>query len=163
MQRLITGKATSVTQKRAESREHMTDLEKVRQWLLTYPEWEDTLTVDFVEAAPGNAGLFPTGMEEIERQEDILGNVQVHCRYRFILYRQTSGQADGTANAQWLLDFQNWVQKQCAAGQNPHFGDVPGMERMQAQKGSLKAASQVGTGTYSVTLIADFMKKYEVN
>ena len=163
MQRLTDGKESSATQKRAESREIMTDLEKLKQWLVTYPGWEDTLAVDFTEAAPGNAGLFPAGLEEIERQEDILGNLQVHCRYRFVLYRKTMGQADGTANAQWLLAFQNWVQQQCAAGQNPHFGDVPDKERMQAQKGSLTASSGVGTVTYAVTLIADFIKKYEVN
>ena len=141
----------------------MTDLEKLKQWLVTYPLWEDTLTVDFSEATPGSAGLFPAGLEETDRQEDILGNVQVSCRYRFILRRQSPGQADGTVNAQWLLDFQNWVQSQCAAGKNPHFGDVPDRERIQAQKGSLTEISGVGTGMYTVTLIADFMKKYEVN
>ncbi len=138
----------------------MTDLEKLRAWLLTYPKWEDTLFVDFTEHAAGNTGLFPAGLEETGRREDVLGNLQVSCRYRFSLYRQTPGQADGTANAQWLLDFQSWVQQQSAAGLTPHFGDVPARERMQAQKGTLKEASQ--TGTYTVTLIADFMKVYEV-
>ena len=163
MRQFTAGKVSSVTQKPVESREDMTDLEKLRQWLLTYPDWEDTLCVDFTEAAPGNTGLFPAGMEEVRRQEDILGNLQLQCRYRFLLYRKTTGQADGTVNAQWMMNFQNWVQKQCATGQNPHFGDMPDRERIQAQKGSLKAASHVGTGTYTVTLIADFIKKYEVN
>lgn len=116
--------------------------------------------MDFTEQAPGNAGLFPKGLEEISRREDVLGNLQVTCRYRFALYRQTAGQGDGTADAQWLLDFQNWVQQQSAAGLAPHFGDVPARERLQAQQGALQAASQ--TGTYVVTLIADFMKVYEV-
>lgn len=141
----------------------MTDLERLRQWLQGYPNWEESLQVDFTEVQPGNAGLFPNGLEETGRREDVLGNVQIDCRYRFILYRHTCGQTDGTANAQWLLEFQNWVQQQSAAGLAPHFGDVPSRERMQAQKGTLKEASQAGTGTYMVTLIADFRKVYEVN
>ena len=138
----------------------MTDLERLRQWIMTYPDWEDTLTVDFVETGIGKAGLFPLGLEETGRREDVLGNVQVACRYRFALYRRTPGQRGGTVNAQWLLAFQNWVQQQSAAGLAPHFGDVPAMERIQAQKGTLKERAQIGT--YTVTLIADFMKVYEV-
>lgn len=138
----------------------MTDLEKLRRWLLTYPAWEDSLQVDFTESVPGSAALFPGGLEERSRREDVLGNLQVDCRYRFTLCRKTAGQCDGADNAQWLLDFQNWVQQQSAAGLTPHFGDVPSRERMQAEKGALQTASE--TGTYTVTLIADFMKVYEV-
>ncbi len=140
----------------------MTDLETLRRWLQTYPGWGDTLSVDFSEDGPGHAGLFPAGLEETGRQEDVLGNLQVSCRYRFALYRHAAGQCDGTDNAQWLLDFQNWVQQQSAAGLTPHFGDVPSRERMQAHGGALKEVSRVGTGTYTVTLIADFIKVYEV-
>ena len=138
----------------------MTDLEKLQQWLLTYPGWKDTLLVDFTEAEPGNSGLFPNGLEEISRREDVLGNLQIACRYRFMLYRRTAGRADNTANAQWLLDFQNWVQQQSLAGLTPRFGDVPARERLQAQKGTRKEGAQVGM--YAVALIADFMKVYEV-
>ncbi len=140
----------------------MTELERLRQWLMTYPGWEDSLQVDYSEDGPGNAGLFPQGLEELDRREDVLGNLLISCRYRFAICRQTAGQADGTDNAQWLLDFQNWVQQQSAEGMCPRFGDVPGRERMQAQRGALKEVSRVGTGTYTVTLIADFMKVYEV-
>lgn len=139
----------------------MKDLEKLKAFLLTYSGWEDTLFVDYTEATPGNAGLFPAGLEEISRQEDVLGNLQIACRYRFHLYRRTPAQSDGTADAQWLLDFQSWIQQQSAAGLTPQFGDVPSRERLQAEKGALQTASQ--TGTYTVTLIADFMKVYEVN
>ncbi len=137
----------------------MTELEKMRQWLQSYPGWQDTLQVDFTEAAPGSAGLFSEGLEELSRQEDILGNLQIACRYRFTLYRRTPGHADGTDDARWLLDFQSWVQQQSAAGLAPRFGDIPHMERMQARKGTLKDRGQ--TGLYTVTLLADFTKVYE--
>jgi len=132
----------------------MTALEKLQKWLKTYPAWEDTLLVDFTEATPGNAGLFPKGLEEIGRREDVLGNLQIVCRYRFDLYRRTAGRN----NAQWLLDFQDWVQQQSADGQAPYFGDVPGEERLRAEKGTLKEGGQ--EVTYLVTLTAEFVRAY---
>lgn len=136
----------------------MKDLEKMQTWLQTYPGWEDTLQVDFLEAVPGNAGLFPQGLEIRARQADVLGNQQVSCRYRFTLYRQKPGQEDSAAAAQWLLDFQAWVQQQSVAGLAPRFGDLPEQELMQAQKGTLHQSGQ--TKVYTVTLIADFVRQY---
>lgn len=138
----------------------MTDLEKMQQWLQSYPGWEENLAVNFVEAEPGNTGLFPTGPEEVSRQQDVLGNLKITCRYRFTLYRRTAGRTDSAYNAQWLLDFQHWVQQQSAAGLAPCFGDVPEQERIYAKGGALQKASL--TGVYAVTLVADFMKVYEV-
>ena len=37
-------------------------LEKMKAWLQTFPGWEDTLQIDYVEAAPGNCGLYPQGV-----------------------------------------------------------------------------------------------------
>lgn len=136
----------------------MTDLEKMQQWLQTYPGWQDTLQVDITEPAPGNAGLFCEGLEERSRQEDVLGNLQIACRYRFTLYRQVSRDGDAEAAA-WLLDFQNWAQQQSALGLAPHFGDIPYLEQLQAQKGTLKDRGQ--TGLYAVTLTADFTRIYQ--
>lgn len=137
----------------------MKDLEKMYLWLQTYPQWESVLSVDFVEEAPGNAGLFPGGLEERSRQADVLGNLQIDCRYRFELHLHTLPQPDGAAYESWLLDFQNWVQQQSAAGLAPHFGDIPAAEHLQAQKGKLKQRGQ--TAIYTVTLLADFTRVYE--
>jgi len=161
MRRGISGRMRSVIRKREEGKRMMTDLEKLRQWLLTYPGWNSLLQVDYMDPGPGNAGLFPGGLEELHRKEDVLGNLQISCRYQFALHCQMAGQQDGASNAGWLLDFQNWVQAQSAAGLAPRFGDVPEQERLQARKGALKKADQVGTGTYMLTLMADFVKVYE--
>ena len=136
----------------------MTDLEKMQQWLQTYPGWQDTLQVDCADPAPGNAGLFCEGLEERARQEDIAGDLQISCRYRFTLCRRVNRDG-GETDAMWLLDFQNWVQRQNALGLAPRFGDVPYLEQMQAQKGMLKDRGQ--TALYAVTLTADFIKVYE--
>ena len=140
----------------------MDELEKVRRWVQTFPQWEEQLHIDYTGAVPGNAGLFPVGMEEVGRREDVLGNVTVSCRCRFSLYRVTTGQGDNTHNAQWLLDFQNWIQAQSAAHLAPAFGDEPAREQIRAEKGRLKNASQTGTGIYAVELTAEFVKKYNV-
>ena len=140
----------------------MTDLEKVRQWVRSYPKWEESglLYIDYTDAVPGNSGLYPAGLEEVSRHEDILGTVTVKCRYRFHLYRVAAGQEDGLSNAQWLMDFQQWVQQQSAAGLTPTFGDVPEQEWIKAEKGKLQEVSQAGTMTYVVTLTAEFIKLY---
>lgn len=140
----------------------MEEIEKVRQWVQTFPRWDEDLHVDYTAAVPGNAGLFSLGLEEVSRQADILGNITAQCRYRFSLYRVATGQQDNTENAAWLMEFQSWVQSQSARGLAPTFGDVPSRETIRAEKGRLKEGSQTGTGVYSVDLIAEFVKKYEM-
>lgn len=139
----------------------MNELEKLRKWLLTYPQWGESglIYVDYTDAVPG-LGLFPAGLEELSRKADVLGNVTVKCRYNFALYRVTAAQEDKTEDAQWLLGLQQWVQQQSIAGLAPQFGNVPGAERLRAQKGKLKEASRAGTATYVVMLTADFTKIY---
>lgn len=139
-------------------------LQRLKQWLMRYPGWgEAQIYVDYLESDPVNAGVYPQGLEELERREDVLGNVTVSCRYRFMLYRMVTGQQDNEGNAGWFLDFQQWVQQQSISNQAPQFGDIPGRERIRAEKGKLQEASQAGTGTYGVVLTVDFMKIYEVN
>ena len=137
-------------------------IERVRQWVQTFPQWEagQLLYIDYTGAVPGNAGLFPLGLEERDRKEDVLGNVTVSCRYQFALYRVASGQEDNAANAAWLLEFQDWVRQQSIQGLAPTFGDEPARERIRAEKGRLKDGSQTGTGIYAVQLTAEFVKKY---
>ena len=140
----------------------MDDLEKLRQWVQTFPKWEEgnLLYIDYTGAVPGNTGLYPMGMELVSRQEDITGGITAQCRYRFSLYRVTTGQEDNTQNAAWLMEFQNWVLQQSLQGLAPTFGDVPARERIRAEKGRLKSGSQTGTGVYSVELTTEFVKKY---
>ena len=140
----------------------MNALEKVRQWVQTFPEWEegDLPYIDYTAAVPGNTGLYPMGMEAVETQEDILGGITARCRYRFSLYRVAAGQEDREADAQWLMAFQEWVQQQSLLVLAPPFGDAPARERIRAERGGLKGASQTGTGVYTVGLTAEFVKKY---
>lgn len=136
------------------------DLEKLKVWLSTYPHWEGTLQVDYTEGRAPNAGLLPKGLEETSRQEDVLGNLQIGCRYQFDLFWKIAEQGDDAQNAARLLDFQQWVREQSIVGLAPRFGDVPARERIRAEKGGLTVGTQITT--YTATLVADFMKIYEV-
>lgn len=139
----------------------MTVLDKVRQWLSTYPKWDEKMYIDYTDPSPGNTGVFPQGVQELSRRQDVVGNVTVENRLSFTLLRITAGQQDGQQQAAWLMEFQDWVQQQSAAGKAPIFGDVQSKEKLWAEQGKLKAVNQAGTARYTVRLIAQFTKKYE--
>ena len=66
----------------------MTALEKIRNWLDTYPGIGrlQGLKVDYYAAQPENSTIAPAGLVEISRKTDILGNVTVENQYNFALY-----------------------------------------------------------------------------
>ncbi len=130
-------------------------MEKWIGWLKGYPGWgTELLQVDCTKPQPGNAGLFSKGLEELSRKQDVLGNTTVRYRWTVELIRVTV--RDHKAAAQWMVDFQNWVNAQSAPG----FGDEPAQERICAQKGKRTDDANAGTLTYTVTLSAEFTKKY---
>lgn len=132
-------------------------LESLAKWLRTFPEWEDSIRIDYVDAAPGSTGLYPKGLTELSRREDVLGNLTVRCRYDFLL-RKMAGQSE--ENARWLLDFQTWVMEQDRLGLAPKFGDDPKNEKIRAFEGQLQSNSQVGSAMYTVRISAEFTKIY---
>lgn len=125
------------------------ELERLQNWLRTYPGWEEVTLVGSIE-------LLPLECEEHWRKEDILGNLRLGVRHRFALSWRAAGNRE--ANVKWLLDFQEWVQRQNALGYAPRFGDDPMLSRIQALQGTLKEGGQVCI--YTVTLAVDFVKEY---
>ena len=146
----------------------MSDIERIRKWVETFPDHKklDGFQVDYTDAIPNNGGIFPSGLVEISRTEDILGNVTVRNQYNFGLYYvfpKAPGDNEGAAiNADWVMDFQKWVQEQSIRRLAPTFGDEPETERIQAQNGVLYDAEEEGTATYMVQLSVNFTKIYEV-
>lgn len=146
----------------------MSDIERVRKWIETFPDHKklDGFQVDYTDAIPNNGGIFPSGLVEISRREDILGNVTVQNQYNFGLYYvfpKAPGDNEGAAiNADWVMDFQKWIQEQSIRRLVPTFGDEPETERIRAQNGVLYAAEEEGTATYMVQLSVNFTKIYEV-
>lgn len=146
----------------------MTALEKVRAWLSTFPDFDilSAFQVDYTDQVPSNGGIYPSGLVEVERRQDIMGNITVTNQYNFGLYyvfEKAAGDDIGaTLNADWLMSFQEWAQEQSVTGIAPVFGDVPGAEKIIAQNGVLYEANEEGIATYMVQLSVQFKKKYEV-
>lgn len=134
-------------------------LDVMKVWLETFPRWEGTLQFDYADSVPGNTGLYPKGMTELSTREDVLGNRKCRFSCAFTLRRAAVG---GQENAQWLLDFQNWVMEQDRLGLAPKFGDEPATERIRAFEGRLDTHKQVGSAFYTVQLTAEFTKLFEV-
>ena len=132
-------------------------MEEVKNWLMSFPGWgELALHLDSLPAQPGNAGLFPKGDTLLERKKDLLGGVR--CRYarQFLLLITACD-----CKEPWLLQLQDWVQRQSALGLAPVFGDEPEQEYIRGEKGALKERTAAGSAVYTVTLTAEFVKKFE--
>lgn len=145
----------------------MSDLEKVREWIATFPEYDilNTFNIDYTDKIPASGGIFPSGLIEDRRKTDIWGNTKVQNQYNFGLYyvftKDPGDNAGAQVNADWLMDFQLWVQEQSVRGLAPVFGDEPRAERIRAQNGVLYTADEEGTATYMVQLSVEFIKYYQ--
>ena len=144
----------------------MNAIEKMQQFLAKSPygvQLQD-FHIDYTDAMPANGGLFPSGLVEISRRKDILGNTTVVNQYNFALYtviEKTPGDDVGAAeNATWTLGLQEWIQEQSILGNTPQFGDVPEQETITAQNGTLYAADDEGTGLYVIQISATFTKQF---
>lgn len=145
----------------------MNTLDTLREWLKTYPDFDilDNFNVDYTDKLPGSAGVFPDGLVEIKRSRDIMGNVTVTNQCNFGLYcvfaKSPGDDVGASVNADWVSDFQQWVQEQSVMRLAPTFGDDANRERITAQNGVLYAADEEGTAVYMVRLSIQFVKKYK--
>jgi hypothetical protein len=144
----------------------MTSLEKLKTWLATYSGYDilSSFYVDYTDQIPSNGGVFPSGIVEISRRKDVLGNVSVLNQYNFGIYcvftKAPGDDTSATTNADWISDFQEWVQEQSITGAAPKFGDSLIEEKITAQNGMLYGATDEGLGTYMVQLSVQFRKNY---
>lgn len=146
----------------------MTALDKIRDFIRQYPGADifRDFHVDYTDQIPFNGGVFPSGLTEISRSRDILGNTAVINQYNFGLYyvfeKSPGDDVGAEVNANWVMDFQEWVQEQSVTGAVPTFGDEPRSETITAQNGVLYDADEEGTAMYMVQLTVQFKKIYEV-
>lgn len=133
----------------------MSELEKLQTWLKTFPLWDGSLSIDVTDAVPGGMGLFPKGLQELSRREDVLGNLTVRYRWNFALHRNQTAQMQD--NAQWLMELQKWAANQCRQGLAPRFGDAAQHEQLRIYEGKLAYRKEGGSG-YTALLSVDFTK-----
>lgn len=144
----------------------MNALEEIRGFIEKFPGHEKMkrFHLDYTDKVPWNGGAFPDGLVEISRKRDILGGCKVTNQLNFGLYYvfpKDPGDDDGAAeNAEWIADFQEWVQEQSIRRLAPTFGDVPWREVIRAQNGQLYQADEEGTAMYMVQLSVQYEKYY---
>ena len=145
----------------------MTPVETIKEWLQTFPGWAqmENFNVDFTSNMPGSGGIFPAGLTENGRHEDICGGLTVDNQYNFAVYcvleKPTDDDIQALVNARFVQDLQMWVQQQSAAGLAPTFGEEPDREQMQAQNGTMYGVDADGTAAmYVIQLSAKFVKHY---
>lgn len=144
----------------------MTALQTIQEWITQFPLYEklEEFSVDYTSPTPGNGGIMPGGVVEVSRNYDIWGNAKVVNQYNFTLYfvfaKAQDDDAGAEENAQFIDDFQAWVQEQSATRQAPSFGDCPKKEIMRAQNGTLYGTDAEGTALYTVQLSVEFIKYY---
>jgi len=146
--------------------EGLTALEAMREFIASYPAFDvlSQLDIDYADRVPATAGLFPSGLVEIRRRADLLGNVTVENQYNFALYtvmtKAPGDDAGALANAEWQMGFQEWVQQRSVCGAAPTFGDEPRTERITAQNGAIYSADEEGTAVYAIQLSVTFERHY---
>lgn len=143
----------------------MDALAKMRQFVASYPDADifEKFSIDYTDNVPDNGGLFPTGLVELSRSKDLLGNVTIRNQYNFALYtlfaKAPGDDTGATFNAEWLMGFQEWVQEQSARGLAPAFGDVPSDESITAENGQVHSADNEGTALYVVQISVNYTKE----
>ena len=146
----------------------MTALEKIRDFVKSYPGSDifRDFHVDYTDQIPFNGGLFPSGLVEVSRKGDILGNTtvtnQYNCGLYYVVEEALGDDVGSMENADWVMDFQEWVQRKSVLRESPTFGDDPESETITAQNGVLYDADEEGTAMYMVQLSVKFTKKFEV-
>lgn len=119
-------------------------LEKLGAWLGALPFWKGEVPeIDKLSVKPGAAGLFPLGVKQLEKREDVLGNVTYLNRYSFLLKKIA---VPGMDSAVWCMAVQE------AARQLPP--DL-GQKAFYAQGGNYVKNTATGVGMYEIRLIAE--------
>lgn len=145
----------------------MTKLEKIRQIIQEFPGYDilKEFRVDYTDQVPANAGIFPAGLVELERRTDILGSTEVTNQLNFALY-VVLNKADGddelaTINADWIMDFSEYIQERSIRKDYEPFGDDIQKETITATDGHLYQATDEGLGIYAVEIAVQYMRKFD--
>lgn len=143
-----------------------TYFEQLLQWLARCPALAGiALHVDDLPPAAGTGALFPKGVEQTDRWQNLLGQVTARQKMQLVLRLNlpfVPGDAELTAQtARRLLELQAWVAEQSAAGLAPQLGNAdPAQETLTAGAARLEQANDEGSAVYTVTLTAHYTMKW---
>lgn len=130
-------------------------MERIVNWLQTFPQWEDPVTVDGLQTKTGACGLYPLGIRVLDRRPDILGGERLRLQSRYQLRKTVALDQNNAAHAQWLQQLQNWVVEQSRQQLAPVMGEHT---QWSARDGKLEKDRRPGVGIYTLTLVAEYTK-----
>lgn len=145
----------------------MTAVDTIRQWIAGYSGHDilSEFSVDYMDRIPASGAVFPSGLLEVSRTNYVDGGVLVENQYNFGLYyvfeKAPGDDVGAEKNADWIMDFQEWIQDQSLTGNVPLFGTRT--TAVRAQNGALYEADVDGMAVYMVQLSVTFEKEFEVN
>jgi len=146
----------------------MSDLERIREWIKSFPGMPEDMAIDYTHNNPINAGLFPQGRQEISRRkaniasEDVIVTNQYNLSLMPIFVKSPGDDEQATQNAEWVMDFQQWVQDQSIMGEAPTFGNYDtDSEIIRAQNGMFYNDRDSGVSAYTAVLTIQFKKYYK--
>lgn len=155
-----------LTGKGETKRVNETYFEQLLQWLARCPALAGIdLRVDDLPPAAGTGALFPKGVEQTDRWQNLLGQVTARQKMQLVLRLNlpfVPGDAELTAQtARRLLELQTWVAEQSAVGLAPQLGNAdPAQETLTAGAARLEQANDEGSAVYTVTLTAHYTMKW---
>lgn len=120
--------------------------EKLKNLLMSYPDWgAEALQIDSTGPESSGCGLFPMGVEEITRREDVTGKTKLQLRQTFLLRRLCPR---GRESSRWVAALQHWLTgKKLDAG------------ILRAEAGRLAKAQFAGNDLYELTLTVEYAKE----
>lgn len=153
-----------MTQSDLDSMIAQSDLDRMIAWIATYPDYDifsNGFFVDYTDRMPANGGIFPSGLQEISRRENVIGDITVDNQYNFAVYcllpKPPEDGETAQSNAEWVMAFQRWVQDQSLSHLAPTFGNIDAdKETIKAQNGILYSQGDEGTALYMVQLAVRF-------
>lgn len=122
---------------------------RIKNWLQGCPQTGQVI----FDRTPqlGGCGLYPKGVTELWRRQDVAGNTRIRCRERY--YLETLRQDTLENNAHWLQRLTQWVREQNLAGKGPMLGD---QQQMVFTAGKMEKAPSPGVNRYSGELIVEY-------
>ena len=132
----------------------MQDVERIRDWICQFPQWGTAKPeLDQLGTEPDSAGLYYQGLQILQRQEDVMGNVRSLCRHSFVLRRIFLVRQEG---AKWMEAFARWITEQSEAGATPCLAGDSEPFYGVAREAKVDWQKQPGTVIYTIRLEVEF-------
>lgn len=139
----------------------MSYINKIKEFIESYPKIDELIHVDGNELDAKNYGIYSNGQTTINTEIDILGNEIRQKQYNYVFYvvDVTMDDLIKLDNINFLDEFIEWVENN---SDKPIFGDIPEREEISLNNNMLYEDDGT-TGTYQIQINITFYKEVKKN